>query len=228
MPMMSWQPYPGAGQYKLHLVSNGFETILASQLPYAAYTSTAAPVTPGDYSWYVEADDGTGALLAHGPSATFTIVSPDVIGSGDYLTPTRCQLPTSCTPVTDTPTMSWNPAPEAGVYIVTIANDPNFTNIVQQYTTAFTSLTPRASLRDNQAGQAYYWFVRSCVDLSHCGPGPDSGAKSNASAFQKQSLAIAPMSPLDQAIVPNQMTFTWHDYLDTYGADAPINQEARQ
>ena len=62
----------------------------------------------------------------------------------------------------DTPTLGWEPMPNVGLYRVYLATDPNFTNILKEWTTTFSELTPVESLPDSQAGEAYYWYARPC------------------------------------------------------------------
>ena len=233
MPALSWTPVTGADTYVVHVAANGFELApLGSGLHYPAYTSLAVPLAPDTYTWWVEARKDDVGTLSYSGTSTFTITRPDVLGSADYLGPAKCAQPGTCTPVADTPTLHWNPVPDAGYYLVSIANDPNFTNVLRVYGTAYTTLTPRESLVDNQAGQAYYWFVRPCVDaeLNVCGPAPqDDTANNNASAFQKESNPIALTSPAVDATVSQQVTFSWDDFLDTNGSAAvTATQEARQ
>ncbi len=235
MPTMTWQPYAGATYYVVHYAANGFELLPtlsgSAKLPFAGFTYAGVPLAPDTYTWWVEAFNANGSL-AVGPTSTFTIASPGVVGSADYLTPSKCTPLITCAAERDTPTLSWNAVPGAGAYQVSIAYDSNFTNVLKTYTTAYTTLTPRESLVDNQAGQAFYWFVRPCVDagLTRCGPGPDDNtANTNASAFQKRSQPVQLQDPDDGATVANQVTFDWNDYLDTNGAlPHPVTQEANQ
>jgi hypothetical protein len=237
MPALAWTPMTGAAKYTVHYASNGFEqTPLMTNDGYPAYTYTGVTLAAGTYEWWVEAFTSAGNHLGTSATRTFKIVSPQLeLGSGDYTAPDRCSLVTSCTAVQDTPTLTWNADPYAGAYLVTIANDPHFTNVVRTYITAYTTLTPRESLLDSQAGQAYYWFVRPCVDYSpngqptRCGPGPeDDTANPNAGAFRKRSNPVVLTSPGDQTTQANQITFKWQDYLNSAGATGDSTQEAKQ
>ena len=233
-PAMSWVPYAGASKYVVHYFANGFELMppLASGVPYAGFTYEDVPLAPGTYQWSVEAQNSAGAFLATSGQRSFTVVPLGVIPAEDYLSPVRCAALSSCASERDTPTLTWSPVQEAGFYVVTIANDPHFTNVVRTYVTAYPTLTPRESLVDNQAGQAYYWFVRPCLDNQtvRCGPGPDDDtANPNASAFHKSSNAVTLVAPADGTTVENLATFSWTDYLATNGASAPsATQEAKQ
>ncbi len=132
--------------------------------------------------------------------------------------------------MSDTPTISWDPIPGAGAYEITLANDAEFTNEIKRYLSVHTTLTPRESLLDQQAGQAIFWFVKPCVDynLTRCGPDAQTNANDNASAFRKNSAAVEPQTPAASAVVANQITFTWRDYLLTNQDLSPaVDQEAR-
>jgi hypothetical protein len=129
--------------------------------------------------------------------------------------------------VDDTPTLDWNPVDDAGSYLVYIAQDAGFTNVVRRYRTQYTTLTPRESLLDSQAGKSYYWFVRPCIG-SRCGR-YDVSVWDGAFAFRKESNPIALSTPANGATVSNLITFTWADYLATNQADPDDpTQEARQ
>ena len=99
-----------------------------------------------------------------GLASTFRIRPQDSLVTGDYLTLAGCTAQQLVRRHAD---LQLDADAPRGSYVVTIANDRNFTNQVRNYVTAYTSLTPRESLLDNQAGQAYYWFVRPCRDASH-------------------------------------------------------------
>jgi hypothetical protein len=237
MPQMSWEPMTGAAKYTVHIAQNGFEkTPLVANDMYTTYTSTTLPLAPGTYTWWVEGVDSTGISLGESADRTLTITAPPILGSGDYLAPDRCSAVSSCTAVPDTPTLRWNPQANVGEYVVTIATDPNFTNVLKTYVTPYSSFTPRDSLLDSQAGQAYYWFVRSCSDAwvnstqpSRCGPGSDdTDVNGNASAFRKVSNPVQLTSPSNNATVSGTVHFQWADYLDSAGSGGESTQEAKQ
>ncbi len=234
MPAMSWSPVTGAARYVVHYAVDGVELPpLAVNLTTTSFVSTAALDRFGWFYWWVEAQDVTGKTLSTSAFRTFYIDEfTDLLAKGAY------QVPAGCTQdaarlCADTPTLSWTPQRDAAVYVVTVANDRNFTNVVRRYVTAYPTLTPRESLLDNQAGQAYYWFARPCLDalLKNCGPGEDnSTAVQNRASFQKHSVAVSPLSPGDGAVVTGGRTrFRWQDYELTGAAATPAAaQEAKQ
>src|SRR5207302_253360 len=158
----------------------------------------------GQYIWYVIADLKNNTAV-QGTIGNFIISSLQVEATSDYLSPPHCAPGTSCTPIGDTPTLKWNSVPSAGSYLVYIAIDPGFTNTVRIYATNYTELTPRESLLDNQAGQAYYWFVRPCKTPTTCGPF-DSSVFGHARAFQKRSVKTTPTGPTDGS--SNALTYS--------------------
>ena len=118
---------------------------------------------------------------------------------------------------------------DAGYYLVYLATDPKFTHITRIWATDFSTLTPVESLPDSQAGQATYWYVRPCFAPGAC-DAFDPTVFPRAYAFRKQSFPIKTMSPASGAVVPDEVTFTWQDYLVTNKALAgseKVDQEAR-
>lgn len=239
MPSMSWTPYTGATYYQVEYGNNLAYISLSGSvhLPYAAFTYADVPLPAGTYSWRVKAFDASSSTpLATSSWRPFSVGIEASYGDwivpwSDYRTP-ECTAQTDpatarCTPTLgDTQEMSWNPDPQAGLYIVTVALDANFTNVYHTYKTAQTTLTPRESWKDSQAGESYYWFVRPCVDSGQlrCGPGPDTNAGlNNASAYKKSSPAVSGLATTTAANPPvpapstiaNQVTFNWSDYITT-------------
>ena len=235
MPRFAWDAYTGAAYYKIWYGPSGglyFATPLSgsAELEYPAWTPTAIPLSSGTYKFYIEAFNASDVSLDLSAEQTFTITAPLTLGSGDYLAPDRCTLIATCTTLADTPTLEWDPVPGAGAYEVTLANDAEFTNEIKRYKTIFTTLTPRESYLDQQAGQAIYWFVKPCVDfsLTRCGPDSSTNANDNASAFRKNSAAVELLTPTASQTIADQITFTWTPYLTTSeGLNPPVDQEAR-
>ncbi len=229
MPALAWQPVTGADHYRVWYSPNsGVYFQLASNLAYPAYTYPTSVFSVGPYQWFAEAFDKSGAEISSSSTAgSFVITEPDLVRKIDYAMPQRCPPGGSCSPIADTPTLRWNPVPGALSYMVYVAQDPNFTNMYRTYTTTFTELTPRDSYLDNQAGQAYYWFVRP-IRSNNTGRF-DSEAQQNASAFQKRSEGIHRTTPLQDAHVANEITFDWHDFLEVnQGLTPAVTQEAKQ
>jgi hypothetical protein len=245
MPSLTWKPYTGAAYYEvLYGVTPtlGVATPLSgsNHLPFAGFTLSGLPLSTAHYYWAVEAFDLNGYWLSTGPTSSFYVGITPTYGSwiipwSDYLTP-ECKTRQSpvisrCTPTLgQTQEMTWNADPNAGAYYVYVAKDPNFTTIYREYETEQTSLTPRESWLDSQAGESYYWFVRPCIDWSatHCGPGQDTNAGlDNSSTYKKSSppqngLATTTSAnpPVAASTIPYQVTFNWADYMTTSQASA--------
>jgi hypothetical protein len=133
---------------------------------------------------------------------------------------TNCGAPTTlATPsspatytCTDTPEIGWSPVSDGGgvftnTYMVTIADDPGFTNVERVYETSFLSLTPRDEFRDFNAGRGYY------VDVAACG---DNGGQCTSDVkltFVKQTPRIANVSAVH---LNGAERFTWQDLLGKY------------
>jgi Bacterial Ig-like domain len=247
MPSMTWEPYlddngtpettddVDADSYSVYYYVGGSDAIAlngGTQLHLAGYTygESELPLIgkqlgPGTYSWFVRAF--IGGSFVQSPTQTFTILAYD---EATYTSPEKC-IPTEevCATLRDTPTLDWDDVPFAGGYIVYISQDADFSPFYRVYWTLHTSLTPRESLFDNQAQSAYYWFAQACTfgDIGPCGPTP-AAIPSTAFAFQKISKAIVRQSPDPSSVVvlPNEITFSWQDFLATNAGDA--TQEARQ
>ncbi|OGN81555.1 MAG: hypothetical protein A2X23_13030 [Chloroflexi bacterium GWC2_73_18] len=230
MPAMTWRPVTGASYYRVKygVDGTGVENYLSgtTQLRFAGFTYQALTLSPATYFWYVEAYDASNAVIGLGAQQTFTILD---LNEASYDSPVKCTPLQVCAKLPDTPTLSWDSVSRAGGYIVYVSLDADFTNIYRRYWTIHTTLTPRESYLDNQAGQAYYWFVRPCTQgqTSPCGA-YDSSVFPRAYAFQKRSAAVELTAPADDASVADQVVFRWRDYLDTNGDLAnPVTQEAR-
>ena len=164
---------------------------------------------PGTYEWRVTAYDGA-SPLATGSTSTFEILDFDDIA---YQAPLDCQPGSPCTAVPSSPVFDWEPDPRADYYLVTLAFDPNFTNIDRTYELDQSTFIPREELPDNDVGQAYYWHVRPCMirrqnDVNGntynppvCSQDPQ-GRPAPSSAFQKRSAAVVPTYPPNGATVP--------------------------
>jgi len=188
------------------------------------YTPPSPPVGSWDPSAQVSglkvAIDGTGATTGGKGCAAATV--NDV-----------------CSGMPSTPVLSWNPVPGATFYYVYYAQDANFTtseipSVPVTNNTIFQLNTnnSKAALPDSQAGSAYYWHIRPCLDSSHCAADPVSSADvlPDTRSFSKASPAITGLSSSN----PNasEITFNWDDYYDTNVATTwngeTSNQTARQ
>ena len=142
--------------------------------------------------------------------------------------PSDCPLATCTALLHDTPTLDWQPVKDAGHYLVYLATEPNFTHITRTWSTRLHDTHPCRVTAGLAGWPATYWFVRP----ARLGPlrviRPMVFGK--AHAFRKQSFPIMTVSPTAGAVVPDEVTFTWQDYLVTNKAMAgteKVDQEAR-
>jgi len=233
-PLMQWTPVTNATHYRVFAV-DVFSTItpmnLSTNWPAFVYTGANSPLgilLDGTYDFRVEAYSSTNVLLATSAFSQFTVTYNIALTSPwpTLMKPDDCK-PASCTTLLyDTPTLDWSPVPAAGYYLVYLATDPNFTHITRTWSTAYSQLTPLESLPDSQAGQATYWFIRPCFAANACSAF-DPLVFPRAHAFRKASAPIEALTPAVNAVVSDEVTFTWNDYLATNNALTPkITQEA--
>jgi hypothetical protein len=259
-PSLAWQPLDGAHHYRLRVSETpGFvlppsaTPVLNRELDYAAVTDSSSYfMRPGTYTWWVEAFTEQNALIDEGPTSTFTITQPGIVGGqaialdGMALdAATKCAAALAdagavCDNVPATPVLDWEPVPGAGAYLLYLAEDPDFTNrTLDPYAITTNSrwtptLSDLTALADNQSGEAYYWFVRPCGGLSPdvaCGPDPVSQTDAATHAFRKVSPKVAQSAPAhDSKQTGTEITFSWADYRTTNasatfaGGAAPSHQ----
>lgn len=230
MPSMEWTSIANAETYKVYIgVSGAPSTSLVGTTTTTAFTENDAPLNPGLYDWFVDAYDKDGAYLGSSIPETFAVTD---IGVATPTSPVKCESD-SCAASSETPRLSWDVVPNAGGYLVSIANDASFTNVIRTYRTQYTTLTLRESLPDSVAGQAYYWFVRPCRNAaSNVGCGRfDNGVFAGAGAFRKRSLGVQLLSPAHNAQIPasgsqpQDVTFTWQEFSQTNGAATPSSAQ---
>jgi len=237
MPLMSWQPVDGAGKYHVyyHPVGAAYDYLL-KEVTTTTYTHQRW-LAAGDYTFYVVAAAADGTIIATGSPGAFTVTEFPVVVQHAGCSPQPC-TPT----VADTPTLTWDPVPFASAYRVLIAYDKDFTNPYRRYDVQATTVTPRDSLLDNQAGQAFYWFVVPCWNTTdatnlQCGRNDDTVWPDNAKSFRKVSAPVTLQAPAHDdpadgdTPITGDPTFRWDDYLTTNQALlpplAPVTQSAR-
>lgn len=233
-PTLSWTPVAGATTYRIlvrPLGGSGW-TRLSDSFGYpSAEDKGTAYLDSGTFEWMVEAYDGGTLLATSTAPRPFTIRPlPAVTGQRIALTGTALDgsatscaiaLPERCQGMRQTPVLSWEALPEAGNYKVWLARDEQMTNVVSGYPVAVQTnrYMPTATLIDSQAGSAYYWFVQPCkaaTTVPGCAPLAHAGH-----AFNKISNPVELDSPANGAQLPNDVTFSWHDYLSTNLDPAP-------
>jgi hypothetical protein len=160
------------------------------------------------------------ALVGHGPvqlqRSGGQSRHPGAAALRGYLSPSDCEAPGCQDVVPSTPEFRWDPVPGAQTYLVRIAADRAFTNEVQRYVVAGTSLTPRESLPDNATDKSYYWFVQPCTGAlatspTGCVAVDQATLEANAHAFRKLANPVTLASPASGGSVTDVVAFTWDD-----------------
>ncbi|WP_170219438.1 Ig-like domain-containing protein [Nocardioides litoris] len=244
-PSFAWVPYPGAESYSVRIFRPGTNItidqnaeLMNEALAYNEVTETSRLLlAPGTYEWRVTATMATGSV--EGPAHTFSIqplaavsgqmlaLDGDTLVAGDGCVGSTVAGSVPCEDVPSTPVLSWDPVPGAALYVVYVAQDDRFTNLVEATTamsaTSNTIFTPtmkaRAStLEDSVAGASYYWHVRPCKSVTHCAADPVSASTSLATnRFRKKSPAIEGGTATAGTGDGSEVVFSWRDYRDTNG-----------
>ncbi len=250
-PLMAWEPYAGAAYYRVFagpadsgtLFPDNSQDVFGNdvKLTHPAVADTASRLLdPGDYEWTVVAYAANNAVLASSPhAARFRIGALDPVtgvrlaidgetfgpdGNGGFTAPVSC-TPSTCGDAPSTPVISWRPVEGAGLYLVYLSEDPEFTNVVENLTalpaTTNTRWTPnyaqqKSSLAESLAGGSYYLHIRACIDATHCGPRPVSTTGMATNKFRKKSPAVALQVPdVDKKVSTTEIVFDWQDYRTT-------------
>jgi large repetitive protein len=228
-PILDWTPVVGATSYSLQVRLAG--TIgwhaVSGTFAYPSGNDTAGDyLDPGTYDWQVVVNGGANDGAISSSTGSYTILPFGAVGgyraantgndSGSLATSCAGTLPAGCQNVRQTPLLRWDPVDGAAWYKIVISNDINLTNPVKTVIVKGTNvyMSPSA-LPDADAGTAYFWEVVPC--------GPSGVCKALAPAdhqFNKQGLAVQLSSPADSATLPNDITFSWQDYLSTLQSTA--------
>lgn len=253
-PALSWEPYcPGgvcADHYKIEMGQNGIwfpattANVIGQKLYHPSVTDTSMQfLRPGTYEWRVSAYASSGATLSTGSTYTFavngfnTVSGMRVAMQGTASDGTQACTASFCDGLPSSPVLSWDKQPGTSYYEIYIAEDANFTNLVETSNSllattnsryALTLDNVRAALPDSQAGQAYFWYVRPCKAPGVCGPSPVSTTPpaGTVKSFRKVAPAVAGLTTSD----PNasEVTLSWQDYYDTNQASVWNGQPSYQ
>ncbi len=227
-PSLTWAPMTGAHHYSVN-IGNAADTnqvwfghsaivgdLFGQAVPYPAMTDTSPRLLlPGDYDWQVTAYNASNVAIGTGPEGRFT-VQPIGSSSGHAVAQGGQQLDDNyvgaqnpCTPTTgscttpSTPVLKWELDPRASYYMVYVASDPSFTNLLEPSNAVpattnsmyAPALDNRASTYpDSQAGQSYYWHIRPCRTALNCGPDPVSQTDMSQGTFKKRSPQVRGLS----------------------------------
>ncbi len=196
-----WNPVPGATSY----------TIQASVSPAFAPLVVNATVIPSTYTPPV--DLPRNVTLHWRVRANHPIYGPSQWSeSCNFITPNPPPAPILASPangvlVYGTPTLVWRPVSfptgtSLDCYLVQVATDLAFANIVAEACVPGTEYTPPSL----NSGATYYWRVQARNNFGHYGP------RSAAWSFRIALPAPTPISPCGGEVVPLlRPIFDWSD-----------------
>ncbi len=148
---------------------------------YNMTVSNTGAATPGTYPLTITATDGT--------ESDMLIVNLTIDGA-ITTAPTLLTPANNATGVTTSPNYTWNPVAGASSYVIEIATDAAFTNIIE---TATVTGTSHAGMILNTTTQ-YFWRVSA---ENSCGQGPFSQTFN----FQTGSISCTTVSSTDTPII---------------------------
>jgi hypothetical protein len=229
-PSLTWSPVSWVDHYTVWIGPHGSGNFqpLSDAFHWAAGDDISSNyLEPGQYDWFVVAQRTNGAVL-QGSVSTFTIKSlPDIpiesyraalsgnslLGNaGAQVDTCNLKLPSNCQNLRQTPVLGWDsPDPEVGYYRILFSRDAELTNPIGSFLDlAGTMYLNRDAIQDSQAGSAYFVVVLPCTADGHCAPVTHA-----THSFNKLSRPLTLVSPADNAIVQNDVTLTWDDYIDS-------------
>lgn len=161
------------------------------------------------------------------------------LGSGTPEEPAQLTAPIDQTQHTDAPVLAWKPVTGATAYRVALSTDQGFRHYetgdgkgVDHVIVRGTRLVLLESLKDNTAGESFYWYVLPCrtwVDPGQydCRVG-DEQAVNVLGKFRKfKKVAPAPTQPVENnqakpmaTVSGDDVRFAWRDLLATEQAAA--------
>ena len=223
-PTLTWTPVTDATRYEVRLRPAGTQawnsTALSTVQPAVEDLGTAY-LTPDRYEFQVDAYQSD-TFVSQGAIGSFTIaglgetVGHRVALSGtaldDPTTSCGAQAPSECQNLRQTPVLRWSPVPNAGSYTLIVSRDAELTNIVGTYGTHSTIWTPTRAFADSNAGSAYYWSVLACTAAGRC-----TGSRAARHQFNMLSNPVQLLSPDAEAVVADDVTLDWADYLTSPG-----------
>ena len=208
VPLLRWEPDAGAAYYQVFVTDpdgnavGGSDSLFEKPVPYPSMTDTSVRVLKqaGLYSWQVASYSLAGSLRAVSSPSSFRVtkVQPatgnELALTGRELDHANPDVRTPCTPtsgpcvVPATPVFRWDPVPQASYYLLYLAEDANFTQLIEPTYVSATTNTVWAPTKDNlewslgdseAAGSqteptSYYWYVMPCRSEQVCAEGPRS------------------------------------------------------
>lgn len=255
VPLLAWEPDPDAAYYKVFVTDpdgtavGGTDSLFEKPVPYPSMTDTSIRLLKkaGSYSWQVYSYKQDGTVNDVSGLGTFNVTKVQGVSgnelalTGRELDHTSAGTPTPCTPtsgpcvVPATPVFRWDPVPQASYYLLYLAEDANFTQLIEPTYVAATTNTMWTPTKDNlewslgdseAAGTqtqptSYYWFVMPCRSESVCADGPRSRDVAQHT-FTKKSPAVTGQSTTQTE--GTEVTFTWDDYWHDWQSSSPADR----
>lgn len=190
-----------SGSYRWRVVGiDNTKRVVTDQLaqtPASFDYTVPSPVTPAP-AGSLSVSDVTGHRVSLTGTAAFSGADGDT-----------CEgvLPATCLDLRQTPVLTWDPVPGATSYRVTLSYDRELTNRVPEHSEMVVKepmWTPSKTLtlKDSQAGSAYFWVVQPCGTT--CAP-----IEYPTHSFAKKTVGPELASPADGEVVANDVTLTW-------------------
>lgn len=259
VPQLRWEPMTGAGYYEVVIAdSDNVEQssttgLVGKPVHYPSLTDTSDLLEKGGlYTWYVKAYTANGGYLGRSAISSFRIPTiPSVTGNELALTgreldrnaPAGTRSPCTTAPtsgqcvVPATPVFRWDPIPDTAFYVVYLAEDASFTQLLEPTYVAATTNTMwaptrdqlRWSLADSESdgtgnSTSYHWFVMPCRTLTTCGADPRSRTAAQHT-FTKKSPPVTGQSTTQTD--GKEITFSWNDYWHDAASTNPADKWAR-
>ncbi len=135
------------------------------------------------------------------------------IGAGDY------ELPVA-SGNTRLPVFTWKPVAGDQSYVVIVASDPSFQNVIDEAFTQIPAYAPRGGFPVTNypdTSTNYYWTVLPAPDFHGVGVASDpTPTSSYPQAFDLHSVAPTPIAPANNSTVGTQPTFRWSPVIGAY------------
>lgn len=158
-PTLGWEPSAGATSYRVHFGTSdppppaNDRVVTAREFrPAVAYGAALLPGTT--YTWWVEAENGSGRTANSGGSRRFTTASSTGVPGAFALTAPA----DGARDVATAPTLAWQPSPGATSYRVRFGTTDPPPASSEQTTTA-TTFAPAAVFGTLGKGVTYFWTV---------------------------------------------------------------------
>jgi hypothetical protein len=236
-PQLDWEPVQGAAYYTVEVRDPASPltapVLIGTQFAYSAAEDVDYTGLPRDFEWRVNAYNDSDTLVA-GPSGwrSFTIASLGTAGMSGFeaamtglsteSTSTSCTT-AQCLNMKQTPVFRWDAVPDAGSYEFWLCPTATCESPVSGYPKATDEpmFTPSTPLPEAQAGSAYWWRVMPCTsttsgisDVNHTAVGC-TPFQTAVRSINKKANPVELLTPVDGAVGPDTVTFSWRDYLAT-------------